>query len=158
MSLPSIVCDNKSMPHIPFVNIGFFFFQKFDDLWHYCFPISSVTIKSVEVWVGWMWYQLRLSQNKNREIWSHLFHRFNPLLWIHSNVSSMFLQAVYKMATKCRFICARRKKRDTLGMNFDLWWALTQHLFFLQKRSYMPNPLALPIMPQQRSVENVSLT
>ena len=28
--------------------------QKFNDSMHHCFPIGTVTIQSVEVWVGWM--------------------------------------------------------------------------------------------------------
>ena len=35
----------------------------------------------------------------------------------------MFLQAVYEMATKCRFICARRKKKRCVGDEF--WFVMS---------------------------------
>ncbi len=107
----------------PICQYELFFLQKFYDWWHHCFPISTVTVKSVEIWVGWMWYQLRLSWNKNRDIWSHLFHRFKPLLGGHQSMFSNFLQAAYKMATECRFICSRHEEKGGVGDEF--WFAMS---------------------------------
>ena len=93
-----------------------------------------------------MWYQLMHSQNKKRDMWSHLFHRFNPQ------------QTGYKMATECTIICARRKEKRGLGDEFRFVMTFDTTLFCVQKWSEMLNPLALPIMPQQCFIENVSLT
>ena len=106
----------------PICQYELFFLQKFDDSWHHCIPISKVTIKSVEVWVGWMWYQLRLRRNKNRDIWSHLFHKFNPLLGGHLNMFLTFFGLYTKLQQNADLFPPGAKKREVLGMNFDLRW------------------------------------